>query len=192
MLNKESMSTSETNDAQDIVVEEKKKTSIWSAIADTCVTVGVGLIAGLLIMKFVFVMAIVPTGSMKPTIMEGQRIGVMKIMKYSNIDYGELLVFNGPADIRNEDETKLLVKRVIGKGGDKISIDNGVVYRNGEVLDEPYVVYNQSYFMGEITVPEDSYFVLGDNRANSFDSRYWQDKFVSSDDVVGTGLLFHK
>ena len=131
MLNKESMSTSETNDAQDIVVEEKKKTSIWSAIADTCVTVGVGLIAGLLIMKFVFVMAIVPTGSMKPTIMEGQRIGVLKIMKYSNIDYGELLVFNGPADIRNEDETKLLVKRVIGKGGDKISIDNGVVYRNG-------------------------------------------------------------
>ena len=118
MLNKESMSTSETNDAQDIVVEEKKKTSIWSAIADTCVTVGVGLIAGLLIMKFVFVMAIVPTGSMKPTIMEGQRIGVLKIMKYSNIDYGELLVFNGPADIRNEDETKLLVKRVIGKGGD--------------------------------------------------------------------------
>lgn len=192
MLNKESMSTSETNDAQDVVVEEKKKTSIWSAIADTCVTVGVGLIAGLLIMKFVFVMAIVPTGSMKPTIMEGQRIGVLKIMKYSNIDYGELLVFNGPADIRNEDETKLLVKRVIGRGGDKISIDNGVVYRNGEALDEPYVVYNQSYFMGEITVPEDSYFVLGDNRANSFDSRYWQDKFVLSDDVVGTGLLFHK
>ena len=188
MQNKKSISTSDT---QEVVVEEKKN-SIWSTITDTCITVGVGLIAGLLVMKFVFVMAIVPTGSMKPTIMEGQRIGVLKCMKYSNIDYGELLVFEGPSDISNEHETKLLVKRVIGKGGDKISIDNGVVYRNGEALDEPYVVYNQSYFMNEVTVPEDSYFVLGDNRANSFDSRYWKDKFVSSDDIVGTGLLFHK
>lgn len=89
---------------------------------------------------------------------------------------GEVIVFQSPVTAEKD-----LIKRVIGIPGDKISIRDKVVYRNGEKLEEPYVQFTHpdTLFAGdnisEITVPEGKVFVLGDNRDESGDSRDWRD-----------------
>lgn len=77
-----------------------------------------------------------------------------------------------------------MVKRVIGVGGDKISIKNGDVYRNGELIDEPYVEYKDDY-TGDFEVPKDKFFFLGDNRNNSKDSTVWDYPYIDKDDIIG-------
>ena len=85
---------------------------------------------------------------------------------------------------------KLLIKRVIAKGGDTIAIADGNVYRNGELLDEPYT--KDGYTNGgldETVVPEGELFLMGDNRVVSVDSRSKEVGFVSEDLVIGKAVL---
>ncbi len=79
------------------------------------------------------------------------------------------------------------VKRVIGLPGDKISIVHGVVRVDGNVLNEPYVRFNDQRSFDEVVVPPGDYYVLGDNRANSDDSRVWG--FVPATDLIGRAFL---
>ena len=91
-------------------------------------------------------------------------------------DYGDMIAFLYP-----EDPSREFVKRVIGLPGDYIEIDRGQVIRNGEPLDEPYVVNTDTRSFERVWVPADSVYVLGDNRPVSSDSRNWgpvQDQFV--------------
>lgn len=141
-----------------------------------------------LINKFVFMFAFVPTGSMKPTIMEKDRIIVDKIgLLFHPIERGDIIVFESP--IKNENE-KLLVKRVIGIPGDTVRIDGGKVYINNELLDEEYVYYPDEQSMEEVRILDNQYFVLGDNRSNSYDARYWEDKTIDKKSIVGFARLF--
>lgn len=147
------------------------------------------------ILNFVVFFAYVPTGSMIPTIQEGDRIIVWKIFRYFDwenrgLSYGDVVVFKHKET--PNDEEKLLVKRVIGFGGDKIKIENGLVYRNNEPLVELYVKNNDSFFMNEIIVPDNELFVLGDNRIGSYDSRYWDYQTVPISDVVGEVKFLNK
>jgi signal peptidase I len=174
-------------------------------------------LAGLVLMagtiSFVFFRAFVmPTGSMEPTILVGDRFFVLRSNFMGRIRRGDLLAFHFPPDPR-----QLLVKRVLGLPGDRLHLESKTLILNGAAVAEPYAHHMASYpdayrdnfpagqsgtfyeggqrmFRenlrdGEIVVPRGSYFVLGDNRDNSLDSRYWG--FLSKGDVIGRPLYIY-
>jgi signal peptidase I len=111
--------------------------------------------------------------SMMPSLTNEERIFINKFvykLGSGKVDRGDTVVFLFP-----EDKSKSYIKRVIGVPGDSIRIDEGQVYVNGTLLEEPYVPddYRDRMSKEERVVPEDSYFVLGDHRNSSNDSRAW-------------------
>ena len=134
------------------------------------------------------------------------------LLPYTEVKRGDIIVFRYPVDIR-----QTFVKRVIGIPGDHIRVENKQVFRNGEKLNEPYKVHKASYLdpyrdnfpsqpyhslsdralemlernvvNGEVVVPPQSYFAMGDNRDNSLDSRYWG--FVPRENIIGKPLIIY-
>ena len=134
------------------------------------------------------------------------------ILPYSEAKRGDIIVFRWPTDIKFT-----FVKRVIGVPGDRIKIENKQVFRNGKPIEEPYKVHKSGFFdsyrdsfpsepntsidegartmlqrhvvNGEIVVPENAYFALGDNRDHSLDSRYWG--FVPRENIIGKPLIIY-
>lgn len=143
------------------------------------IPIGFAIILVLLINKFLFFQVSVPTRSMYPTIKPGDRIIVSRIHNKEKLKRGDIVVFY------SKELDKKLIKRLIGLPGDNILIDiDGKVYINGKESDEKYVVYNGGKF-GEYKVPKGHYFFLGDNRAGSCDARYWNQAYISEDDIQG-------
>lgn len=108
--------------------------------------------------------------------------------------HGDVVVFKAPQE-HFSDFDGMLVKRVIGLPGDTIAMINGTVMRNGEAITEDYLKdgISMSYVgIAELIVPENELLVLGDNRLNSYDSRFWEGYTFSMDNVVGELLLFEK
>lgn len=102
---------------------------------------------------------------------------------------GDIIVFHTDL-VQTNGKEKLLIKRIIGTPGDTINISDGIVYRNGEPLSEPYTKegYTASD-MDEVTIPPDSLFVMGDNRQNSADSRDASVGFVHKKNILGKATL---
>lgn len=139
------------------------------------------VVFGIVLTQFIIVSAVVPTGSMEDTIQPGDRIiGWRLNYLFSDPDRGDIVIFKFP-----DDEKKLYVKRVLALPGETIEVKSGVVYINNQPLDEPYIKEPPLEDGGPWTVPEDSYFMMGDNRNHSHDSRFWQNTFVSEDKILG-------
>lgn len=143
----------------------------------------IAALIALIFTKFVIINAQVPTGSMENTINVNDRlIGFRLAYLFSEPQRGDIIIFKYP-----DDETQNFVKRVIGTPGDVVEITEGKVYVNGVELVEDYIKEamiddgtSQTYI-----VPEDSYFVLGDNRNSSKDSRYWDTtSYVTKDEIL--------
>ena len=131
----------------------------------------------------------VPSGSMENTIMTNDRvIGSRLSYKFSDPERGDIAIFRFP-----DDESIYYVKRIIGLPGETIQIDDeGNIYIDGEVLQEHYGlerIKNPGSAREPITLGEDEYFVLGDNRNNSEDSRFTQVGVIHRDDIVGRAWL---
>src|SRR5579859_655323 len=131
------------------------------------------LIISLAISAFIIIFLYQPVKvegtSMMPSLEDQERIFVNKfVYRLEPIERGDIVVFRYPRD-----PSKSYIKRVIGMAGDRIRIDGGQVYVNGQAVDEIYVPseYTDSRSYPEITVPANSYFVLGDHRSMSNDSR---------------------
>jgi signal peptidase I len=139
------------------------------------------LILALAIRGYVFEPMIVPTGSMIHTIEIGDRILVNKyVYRFREPQRGDIVVFKFPDDPR-----QTFVKRLIGVGGDVIEIRNGTLYRNNVPVNEPYLKEPMLGNFGPYRVPEGHFFMMGDNRNNSKDSRFWENKFVPRRLIVG-------
>lgn len=129
----------------------------------------------------------IPSSSMYPTLDIGDRLLVDKIsLKFKHqVKRGDIVVFIPPPSAYLDE--KFLIKRVIGLPGETISIQDGVVYINGKALDEPYILEKTKDDFGPYEIPEDSIFVMGDNRNGSYDSRSWGP--VPMDNLVGKALF---
>ncbi len=119
----------------------------------------------ILLFQTVFFIGYVPTASMEPTLKAGSYILGSRLT--SQFDVGDIIVF--------ERDGQLLVKRIAGKSGDQIDLSQ---------LSYMTVIPIPVWENVVITVPEDSFFVLGDNAENSLDSRYWEERFVKKRDIV--------
>jgi signal peptidase I len=198
---------------------EKKKESFPEFLSGILAVV----VSAIFIITFIVQAFEIPSGSMENTLLIGDHVFVdrltpMKssgiagvVMPYREIKRGEIIVFIHP-----KDPGMYVVKRVIGVPGDRIHLKDGVVYRNGQPLTEPYLLrqgtdqeYRENFPRGdpdgsypewpmqmrgylregELVVPPDSYFGMGDHRDVSLDSRYWG--FIPRENVVGRPLFIY-
>jgi signal peptidase I len=154
------------------------------------IVVVIAVVAAILLRLFVVQTFYIPSPSMSPTLKVGDRIVVSKLSyDFHGVGRGDIIVFNAPKAVASSCLTtdKVLVKRVIGLPGETISDHDGVVYINGKVLHETYLPKNDpsTYTapFGPIHVASNNYFVMGDNRTESCDSRYWGT--VTKSELIG-------
>lgn len=188
--NKEEIVVSADSENKESTSESKKltKNKIISEIANWAIIIGVALILATLINKFVIIKAEVISGSMEDTLqIDDVYLGSRLSYVFGDPERGEIVFFKFPD---NEEET--FVKRVIGLPGEKIEIRDGKVYINDatEPLYEPYLRETpRSEDFGPVVVPEDSYFMMGDNRNHSSDSRAWNTFYVTKDQLLAKAWL---
>ncbi len=160
---------------------------ITTEIKEWIIVIEIAVILAVILNMFLVVNAVIPSASMETTIMTGDRIFGNRLA-YINSDpkRGDIVIFRFP-----DDEKQLFIKRVIGLPGETLFIQDGKVYINGSEtpLDEPYVNGEPLGDYGPVTVPEGAYFMLGDNRNNSADSRYWNNPFVYRDKILGKAFF---
>ena len=143
-----------------------------------------------LVNSVVLINAKIPSESMEKTIMTGDRIFGFRLAYGLNLDFFGHEISKKIKD--PDDESKLFIKRVIGLPGEKVQIKDGKVYINdSEIpLDDSFVPEKPRGSFGPYEVPENSYFVLGDNRNHSKDSRCWKStSFVTFDEIVGKAVI---
>lgn len=144
---------------------------------------GVFAIGLYIFFNYIVTLAIIPTGSMAPTIFPGD-FTVNNALAYvvSEPQRGDVVIFEG--------ENKLLIKRIVGMPNDIVSFIDGKVVINGEVLEEEYLTSSiKTYSSKTFVVPEGHYFVLGDNRMNSLDSRYMEQPYIERSRIIAK-LMF--
>lgn len=182
----------------------KKKKHIIREYIESIV---IAILMALIIKAFIVQAFKIPSGSMIPTLKIGDHILVNKFIYGTKIPFtdkiiipikrplrGDIVVFKFP-----EDEKKDFIKRVVGLPGDTVEIRNKRVYINGNPVEELFAAHSDSIIypsgiqprdnFGPVVVPEESYFVMGDNRDFSLDSRYWG--FVKLNKIKGKAFVIY-
>ncbi len=176
------MNETQTNEMEQIT--EPQERPLWIRfLLETVQTLVLALVLYLLI-DSVVARVRVEKVSMLPTVHPGEFVLVNKLAyRFGEIEHGDIVVFHYPMD-PNDD----YIKRVIGVPGDLVETKDGLVRVNGAAWDEPYISAPPAY-SGNWTVPENSLFVLGDNRNQSSDSHTWG--FVPTSNIVGKAIAVY-
>ena len=162
-----------------------EKTSVAKEIFDWILVIILAIVISFAINTLVIVNATVPTSSMESTIMAGDRVIGSRLYYLRNEPQrGDIIMFDYP-----DGPDILYIKRIIGVPGDHIEIHDGTVFLNGEALSEPYLTTSTDGIWGPYDVPEGHYFMLGDNRNDSADSRYWKNTYLSREGIVGKAVF---
>ena len=173
---------------------------IWNEIWDYVKMIVIVVVVVAVVNNVVLINAKIPSESMEKTIMTGDRLFGFRLSYGINLDlFGkeiskkvkdperfDIVVFKYP-----DDESQLFIKRVIGLPGETVEIVNGKVYIDGaeEPIDDSFLPEPSRGSFGPYEVPENCYFMLGDNRNNSKDSRFWNNTFVRFDQIVGKAIV---
>ena len=189
--NEEELDESSTQPDTEEVSEDKEKkgeeTTVLKEIISWVETIVFAIVFAFIITTFIIVNAKVPSASMENTVMTGDRLIANRLSYiFSKPQRYDIVVFKFP-----DDESKLYIKRIIGLPGETIEIRDGLVYVDGS--DEPLRTDFQAeemYTPNETyVVPDGCYFMMGDNRNRSSDSRAWQNKFVEEDKILGKAVF---
>jgi signal peptidase I len=177
------MDQQETPAAADTVPDESStpgsnpapapKRSVLGSVAHWARDLMISVVLAIFVILFIYQPVKVEGTSMMPTLDDQERIFINKFVyrfHFGDIDRGDTVVFWFPGD-----PTKSYIKRVIGMPGDRVEVDQGKVMVNGQALVENYVPpeFRDQSSMSERVIPEDEFFVLGDHRSSSNDSRAW-------------------
>lgn len=194
-------------------MDEKIKAKIKAGFKEAFETAIFVIVMVIIIRFFVGEIRWIPSGSMRPTLVEGDRIFVERFSRfYANPKRGDIMVFYPPSTELSNDPWSVFkrltgffckdiayIKRVVGMPGDKILIKPDpdgkyAVFVNGKRLEEKYILDDYDYipcsekmYCGPFTVPKGDYFMLGDNRGNSQDSRFWG--FLPKNRFVGKAVF---
>lgn len=147
----------------------------------------VAVVLAFIIRYFLFQPFYIPSGSMEPTLKVGDRIIVNKLLyRFSSPKRGDIMVFKYPV---NPDRD--FIKRVIGLPGETIEIKDSKVYIDGKILEQPFLPPNLKYDrnFAPIKIGEHQYFMMGDNRNNSEDSRFWGT--LPEKNIVGKAMFVY-
>ncbi len=155
----------------------------------------IALAIALVVRAFVIQAFRIPSGSMIPTLLVGDHLLVNKVVyRFGDPKRLDVVVFKFPLDPKKD-----YIKRVIGVPGDTVEVRDKVVYVNKHLLKEPYIQHTDPRVLprelqprdnfGPVTVPSGHYFVMGDNRDSSYDSRFWG--FVSRKAFIGKALIIY-
>src|SRR5690349_13152293 len=158
------------------------RTSIIETL-DACIFAAV---LSLVIITFVVQAFYIPSGSMEPTLMVDDRILVAKfVYRFGPVHRGDVIVFRYPLNPQRD-----FVKRVIGLPGERVRLKDGVVYVGDQAISEKgYTIKPDFGNYGPVTVPATQYFVLGDNRNNSEDSRFFG--YVPRANIIGKSVFIY-
>jgi signal peptidase I len=210
-----------------VKTKEKKSEKQKESLPESIAGISAVLVSGLFIITFMVQAFEIPSESMVKTLLVGDHVFVDRLsptakagyvgplIPYRKIKHGDIIVFLHP-----KEPGMYVVKRIIGVPGDRIHLRDSKVYRNGEALDEPYVIHSGPSYSpyrdqfpavapdgdsnvnpewpivmrehlkdGELVVPPDSYFGMGDNRDVSLDSRFWG--FIPKENVIGRPLFIY-
>lgn len=171
---------------------KEEKTVNWGKeLLSWVIIIVAAYLVALFITKCIIIKTVITSGSMIHTLEVDDRI-IGNRLAYKlggEPERGDIIFFAFP-----DDESKTYVKRIIGLPGDTVVIEDGKVYINGSdrPLDEPYLKEKMKGSYGPYVVPEGHYFVLGDNRNISVDSRAWVNTFVSDDQIYAKAWLRYR
>lgn len=148
-------------------------------------TIALAIVAAKLINSYVIIKAEVPTGSMEHTIeVDDCILGFQLAYLFDGPERGDVVIFPYP-----DNPEVTYVKRVIGLPGETVEIKSGAVYIDGKPIAEPYLKEEMRGEYGPYVVPEGCYFMLGDNRNSSQDSRKWANTYLKEEDIMAKVLF---
>jgi len=161
------------------------KTNLGEEIKDWVVSIIIAIVLAFFIRYFIVELYMVEGPSMRPTLVNGERLVVNKfIYRLKQPEKGDIVVFRYPRDPSRD-----FIKRVIGVAGDTIEVKDGKVFLNGQLLNESYILERTRGSYPAATIPEGHIFVMGDNRNNSEDSRFRDVGFVSLEMLKGKAVM---
>jgi signal peptidase I len=158
------------------VKDSPASSKIWRSWQENLILIAIALCLAFVIRTFIAEPRYIPSDSMLPTLHTGDRLVVEKISyRFHSPKTGDIIVFQPPEELqrRGYPQDQAFIKRVIGEPGEIVSVARGKVYLNGQALQEDYIAEPPNNPYPPQTVPEGEFFVMGDNRNDSNDSRYW-------------------